>query len=86
MIVPSELLAKLRAAKHVAVLTGAGVSAESGVPTFREQWSALRDPPRGKCQDPPVFQSFTFTTILPNGTHGNVLSDDVMLTSVNCCL
>lgn len=30
-----ELLERLRAAKHVAVLTGAGVSAESGVPTFQ---------------------------------------------------
>jgi NAD-dependent deacetylase len=30
------LLNKLRSAKRVAVLTGAGVSAESGVPTFRD--------------------------------------------------
>ncbi len=32
----SELLRVLRAARHIAVLTGAGVSAESGIPTFRD--------------------------------------------------
>jgi NAD-dependent deacetylase len=31
-----ELIRTLRAARHIAVLTGAGVSAESGIPTFRE--------------------------------------------------
>jgi NAD-dependent deacetylase len=30
-----ELLERLRSAKHVAILTGAGISAESGVPTFQ---------------------------------------------------
>ena len=30
-----EARARLREAQHVLVLTGAGVSAESGVPTFR---------------------------------------------------
>ncbi|HZY40821.1 MAG TPA: Sir2 family NAD-dependent protein deacetylase, partial [Anaerolineae bacterium] len=34
--IPSDLITLLRAAKHVAVLTGAGVSAESGIPTFRD--------------------------------------------------
>ena len=34
--IPSKLVEKLRRIKRVAVLTGAGVSAESGVPTFRE--------------------------------------------------
>lgn len=33
---PPELIRVLRAAQHIAVLTGAGVSAESGIPTFRE--------------------------------------------------
>jgi NAD-dependent deacetylase len=36
---------KLRQAKHVAVLTGAGISAESGVPTFRGEgglWKQFR--------------------------------------------
>ncbi len=38
----SELLVqKLREASHVAVLTGAGISAESGVPTFREAQTGL---------------------------------------------
>jgi NAD-dependent deacetylase len=31
-----DLLHTLRAARHIAVLTGAGVSAESGIPTFRD--------------------------------------------------
>lgn len=35
------LLATLRNARHVAVLTGAGVSAESGIPTFREAQTGL---------------------------------------------
>lgn len=39
--IPQELIDKLRVARHVAVLTGAGVSAESGVPTFREAQTGL---------------------------------------------
>jgi NAD-dependent deacetylase len=35
------LVAALRAARHVAVLTGAGVSAESGIPTFRDAQTGL---------------------------------------------
>ena len=31
-----DLINRLRAARHIAVLTGAGVSAESGIPTFRD--------------------------------------------------
>ncbi len=38
---PSELLSFLRAANRVVVLTGAGVSAESGVPTFRDAQTGL---------------------------------------------
>ncbi len=34
---PDELIRALAAAQHVAVLTGAGISAESGVPTFRDK-------------------------------------------------
>jgi NAD-dependent deacetylase len=41
MDIPDELLAALRAAGRVAVLTGAGISAESGVPTFREAQTGL---------------------------------------------
>ena len=44
--IPDALVAALRDARHVCVLTGAGVSAESGVPTFREAqgglWSRYR--------------------------------------------
>jgi NAD-dependent deacetylase len=36
-----SLLEALRSARHVAVLTGAGVSAESGVPTFRDKQAGL---------------------------------------------
>jgi NAD-dependent deacetylase len=39
--IPEPLVAALRAARHVAVLTGAGVSAESGIPTFREAQTGL---------------------------------------------
>ena len=44
--IPEALVAALRDARHVCVLTGAGVSAESGVPTFRDAqdglWSRYR--------------------------------------------
>jgi len=36
-----EVAGRLRAAKRVAVLTGAGISAESGVPTFRDALTGL---------------------------------------------
>ena len=43
---PDELVARLRIAQRVTVLTGAGISAESGVPTFRDAqiglWSRYR--------------------------------------------
>lgn len=39
--IPEELIQALRAARAVAVLTGAGVSAESGVPTFRDAQTGL---------------------------------------------
>jgi NAD-dependent deacetylase len=41
MKVPPELIEQLRSAKRVVVLTGAGVSAESGVPTFRDAQTGL---------------------------------------------
>lgn len=39
--IPDELVQRLRAAQRVVVLTGAGISAESGVPTFREAQTGL---------------------------------------------
>ncbi|MFN2187989.1 MAG: SIR2 family NAD-dependent protein deacylase [Candidatus Promineifilaceae bacterium] len=39
--IPFELIEKLRSAHHIAVLTGAGISAESGVPTFRDAQTGL---------------------------------------------
>jgi NAD-dependent deacetylase len=41
MKIPPDLINSLRQANHVAVLTGAGTSAESGVPTFREAQTGL---------------------------------------------
>ena len=41
----AELIKRLKNAKIVSVLTGAGVSAESGVPTFRDKggiWEKFR--------------------------------------------
>lgn len=40
-MIPERLLDRLSSAKKVAVLTGAGVSAESGVPTFRDAQTGL---------------------------------------------
>ena len=37
----TDLISRLRSATHVAVFTGAGVSAESGIPTFRDRQSGL---------------------------------------------
>jgi NAD-dependent deacetylase len=39
--IPDELLQRFAAARSVTVLTGAGVSAESGVPTFRDAQTGL---------------------------------------------
>jgi NAD-dependent deacetylase len=41
VIIPADLVQKLVAAKALTVLTGAGVSAESGVPTFRDAQTGL---------------------------------------------
>ena len=38
---PAVVLAALRGARRVAVLTGAGISAESGIPTFRDALTGL---------------------------------------------
>ena len=38
---PPDLIRLLRAANQIAVLTGAGISAESGIPTFREAQTGL---------------------------------------------
>ena len=54
---PSSLLDALRQARHVLVFTGAGVSAESGIPTFREALKGLweRFDPR-ELATPEAFQ------------------------------
>jgi len=40
-VVPPALLSRLRDARSVTVLTGAGISAESGIPTFRDALTGL---------------------------------------------
>ena len=42
MNLPAELITTLQNARYVAVLTGAGISAESGIPTFRDAQTGLR--------------------------------------------
>ena len=39
--VPTDLIAAVRTARSVCVLTGAGISAESGIPTFRDAMDGL---------------------------------------------
>lgn len=41
MVIPEALIEALRSSRHVCVLTGSGISAESGVPTFREAQTGL---------------------------------------------
>jgi NAD-dependent deacetylase len=41
MDIPDRLIEALRAARHVMILTGAGISAESGLPTFRDPLTGL---------------------------------------------
>lgn len=38
---PEELVEKIRTARRVTVLTGAGISAESGIPTFRDSQTGI---------------------------------------------
>ena len=40
-VIPDALVPLLRNARHIVVFTGAGVSAESGIPTFRDALSGL---------------------------------------------
>ncbi len=40
-MIPEAIVEGLRSARHIAVLTGAGVSAESGIPTFRDALTGL---------------------------------------------
>ena len=39
--IPQELIERIRAAQRIAILTGAGISAESGIPTFRDALTGL---------------------------------------------
>jgi NAD-dependent protein deacetylase/lipoamidase len=79
----SDLGDRLRAARHVVVLTGAGVSAESGLPTFRDPltglWSRYRPEdlatPEAFARDPELVWSWyghrreVARTASPNPAH-----------------
>jgi len=41
LVIPDALIDALRSSRHVCVLTGSGISAESGVPTFRDAQTGL---------------------------------------------
>ena len=41
MHIPDEIIRALRQARHVTVFTGAGISAESGIATFRDKGVGL---------------------------------------------
>jgi len=81
--IPKGLTEALRKARHVAVLTGAGVSAESGVPTFRDAqqglWAAY-DPaelatPEAFLRNPQLVWAWyawrrkLVTAVMPNAGH-----------------
>ena len=82
-MLPEALVDALRSARHVCVLTGAGVSAESGVPTFREAQEGLwanHDPmklatPEGFASDPKLVWDWyrwrrdQVITVDPNPAH-----------------
>jgi len=44
---PAELIERLAAVRSVGVITGAGVSAESGIPTYRGAGGIYDDPEEG---------------------------------------
>lgn len=59
-MIPAPLIETLRNAQHIVVFTGAGVSAESGIPTFRDSLTGLWErfdaaslaTPEAFCADP----------------------------------
>ena len=83
MDIPRELIEHLSRARRVAVLTGAGVSAESGIPTFRDALTGLwanYDPqtlatPQGFARNPSLVWDWyaqrrtSISGVLPNPGH-----------------
>lgn len=52
-----DFQSRLRSARKIAVLTGAGVSAESGVPTFRDQGGLWRRYEAARCATPEAWEA-----------------------------
>ncbi|MCX8000684.1 MAG: NAD-dependent protein deacylase, partial [Leptospiraceae bacterium] len=55
-MLPEELIKKIRNSRKVAVLTGAGISAESGIPTFRGAGGYWRNFKAEELATPQAFQ------------------------------
>lgn len=79
-MIPAELVSSFVKAESVAVLTGAGISAESGVPTFREAqkglWSQydpqeLATPEAFRCNPELVWQWYSWRRELIAGAEPN---------------
>ena len=67
--VPQELICTLQTATHVVVFTGAGVSAESGISTFRDALTGLWE--RFDATDLATPTLFSMTRNWPgDGTNG----------------
>jgi NAD-dependent deacetylase len=83
MDIPDQLIETLRAARHVMILTGAGISAESGLPTFRDPLTGLWErfnpqelaTPEAFRRDPPLvwgwyeWRRMKALSALPNAGH-----------------
>ena len=86
--IPSELIDDLINARTVTVLTGAGISAESGIPTFRDAqsglWSAYRPEelatPQAFQRDPKlVWEWYTWRRDLINRAKPNPGHDSLVI-------
>lgn len=86
--IPSELIDALINARTVTVLTGAGISAESGIPTFRDAqsglWSAYRPEelatPQAFQRDPKlVWEWYTWRRDLINRAEPNPGHDSLVI-------
>ncbi len=82
-MISTDLLMALNSARQITVLTGAGISAESGIPTFRDAQTGLWEncdatvlaSPEGYCSDRPLvwgwyeFMRLKVLKARPNAAH-----------------